>query len=288
MRYTEIKVTFTTTTSEEQKEIIVAELGDMGCESFVEEGWQLSAYIQTEEFVRNREDIINYTSTITNSKCEIKEMENKNWNEVWETNFSPIVVNENCAVRAPFHEPMHYATELIIMPRMAFGTGHHQTTQLMIEEILAMEVEGLSGLDMGCGTGVLAIAATIKGAQHVDAIDIDEWAFDNVMENAAHNSVEGKITAFWGDASLLEMGGSLVEVQYDFILANINRNILVRDMPIYLSHLKEGGEILFSGFLEDDVIIMQKRGEELGLTTEKVNNRDKWYMVKFKKMPNNK
>lgn len=283
MTYTEIKIQFSVQTSDEQKEIHVAELGDLGCESFTTEGWQVSAYIQTSDFIDNREDLLNYLSTITNATYEIKEMENKNWNEVWEANFEPIVVNESCAVRAPFHSPMHYPTELIIMPRMAFGTGHHQTTQLMIEEILMMDVKGKTGLDMGCGTGVLAIAALIKDAFYMDAIDIDEWAYDNVIENATHNGVEKKISAYWGDASLLEKEGVLATATYDFILANINRNILLRDMPIYLEHLKEGGEILFSGFLEDDVPLMQTKGVELGLTFVKESNRDKWYMVKFKK-----
>lgn len=283
MTYTEIKIQFSVQTSDEQKEIHVAELGDMGCESFTTEGWQVTAYIQTPDFIKNREEILSYLSTISNSTNEIKEMENKNWNEVWEANFEPIVVNEQCAVRAPFHTPMHYPIELIIMPRMAFGTGHHQTTQLMIEEILTMDVKGKTGLDMGCGTGVLAIAALVKDAFYMDAIDIDEWAYDNVIENATHNGVEKKISAYWGDASLLEKEGLLAPANYDFILANINRNILLRDMPIYLEHLNEGGEILFSGFLEDDVPLMQKRGAELGLTFSKENHRDKWYMVKFKK-----
>lgn len=283
MTYTEIRIQFSAPVSEEQKEIYVAELGEMGCESFIEEGWCQLAYIQTSDFVRSSDDIIHYLSTIENAKYEIKEMENKNWNEIWESNFDSIVVNDKCAVRAPFHAPMGYPTEIIIMPRMAFGTGHHQTTQLMIDEILQMNIKGQTGLDMGCGTGVLAIAALIREAFYMDAIDIDEWAFDNVMENATYNGVVKKISAYWGDASLLEKDGVLETATYDFILANINRNILIRDMPIYLNHLKMGGEILFSGFLEDDVPMIRKRGEELGLIFVKESNRNKWYMVKFKK-----
>lgn len=277
MVYTEIKIVFSQSVNDDTKGIYIAELGDLGCESFAEEGRQLLAYIQSSDFLSNEEEIIEYTRSIPNSKYEVKEMEDKNWNEVWEANFEPITVNEICSVRAPFHAPSNAPVELIIMPRMAFGTGHHQTTQLMIEEILRMDVEHKTGLDMGCGTGVLAIAALVRGATHMDAIDIDEWAYDNVMENATHNGVEGQITAFWGDASLLEKEGT----QYDFILANINRNILLRDMPIYLSRLKTGGEILFSGFLEDDVPMMKERAAELGLAFQKVCPKEKWYMLKF-------
>lgn len=283
MKYTEIKLLFQSSVSDDTKGIYIAELGDLGCDSFSEEGWQLLAYIQNGDFAKNSEEIKSYLSSIPNSKYEIKEMEDKNWNEVWESNFDPIVVNEMCAVRAPFHEPMDYPIELVIMPRMAFGTGHHQTTQLMIDEILQMDIKDKKGLDMGCGTGVLAIAALIKEASYIDAIDIDEWAYDNVMENATHNGVEKKISAYWGDASLLEKDGTLENEQYDFILANINRNILTRDMPIYLTHLKNGGEILFSGFLEDDITIMKNRGTELGLTFVKVNSKDKWHLLKFRK-----
>lgn len=279
MIYTEIKIVFNRSVTDDTKGIYIAELGDLECESFVEEGRQLLAYLQTADFVKNREEILSYLCTIPNAIYEIKEMEDKNWNEVWESNFESITVNEMCAVRAPFHAPMNAPVELIIMPRMAFGTGHHQTTQLMIEEILQMDVEGKTGLDMGCGTGVLAIAALVRGAVHMDAIDIDEWAYDNVMENATHNGVEKKITAFWGDASLLEKETTL----YDFIFANINRNILLRDMPIYLNRLKNGGEILFSGFLEDDVPMMKERANELGLAFQKVCPKEKWFMLKFQK-----
>lgn len=281
MEYTEIKITLPASLSDDIKGIYISELGDLGCDSFSEERNFLMAYIPSTLYLQSKDAISAYINTLPNCKSEIKVIADQNWNELWESNFSTIIVNERCAVRAPFHEPTGYETEIIIMPRMAFGTGHHQTTQLMIDEILNMDVKGKSGLDMGCGTGVLAIAALIKGAFYMDAIDIDEWAYDNVMENAKHNAVDAKISAYWGDAALLENEGILATQQYDFIFANINRNILMRDMPIYLNRLKHEGEILFSGFLEDDVEMMKNRAFEFGLQFEKVASRDKWYMLKF-------
>lgn len=282
MKYTEIRLSFLSSVNDETKEIYIAELGELSCDSFMDEGRQLSAYIQTCDLETNREEIISFLDGLPKVNYEIKEMEDKNWNEEWESNFDKIIVNEHCAVRAPFHEPLGYDTEIIIMPRMAFGTGHHQTTQLMIEEILKMELTGKKGLDMGCGTGVLAIAALVKGASFMDAIDIDEWAYDNVIENGENNGVRDKIQPFWGDASLLETG-ELREACYDMIFANINRNILIRDMQIYVSRMAEGATILFSGFLEDDVPLIRERAESLGLDFVAYHSKDKWFMVKFVK-----
>ena len=283
MEYTEIRLMLPNSISEDVKGIYISDLGDLGCDSFSEERNFLMAYIPSPDYKKNIEEISTYLNTIPNSKSEIKVIADQNWNELWESNFDTIIINDKCAVRAPFHEPLGYETELVIMPRMAFGTGHHQTTQLMIDEILACDLKGKSGLDMGCGTGVLAIAALVRGAFYMDAIDIDEWAYDNVIENALNNSVGANISAYWGDAALLEKEGILVGQSYDFIFANINRNILLRDMPIYLDRLKQNGEILFSGFLEDDVDMMKNRASELGLTFDKVSSRDKWYMLKFRK-----
>lgn len=282
MKYSEIRLTFLASVSDEAKEILIAELGELGCDSFMDEGRQLSAYIQTSDLEETKAEITSLLDIIPKMTYQIKEMEDKNWNEEWESNFDKIIVNDSCAVRAPFHEPLGYETEIVIMPRMAFGTGHHQTTQLMIEEILKMELSGKKGLDMGCGTGVLAIAALIKGASFMDAIDIDEWAYDNVIENGENNGVKDKIQPFWGDASLLE-SGELKDARYDVIFANINRNILIRDMEIYVSRMAEESAILFSGFLEDDVPLIRERGEALGLDFVEYHSKDKWFMVKFVK-----
>lgn len=284
MKYTEIKIMFLSNISEDDKGICIAELGDLGCDSFAEEGRQLSAYIENDLYATNKEAIGEYLKTLPKNRTDIKEMEDKNWNEVWESNFEPIIINANTAVRAPFHEAMGYENEFIIMPRMAFGTGHHQTTQLMIEGIFASDMEGKKVLDMGCGSGVLAIAALKKGAVSADAIDIDEWAYDNVMENATHNGVQSKIRAFWGDASIIDGGGVCENEEYDFIFANINRNILLRDMEIYLRRLRSRGEILFSGFLETDIDMMCEHATGLGLKLKYSGSRDKWYMLQFSKL----
>ncbi len=280
MKYSEIKIIFKGNVSENQRGIYIAEMGDMGCDSFTEEGWHLNCYIQGAELEKNKEVIEDYLKGIDRSSYQITDIEDKNWNEEWEANFSPIVVNGECVVRAPFHEPMGYANEIVIMPRMAFGTGHHETTQLMIEAILSLKLDGANILDMGCGTGVLGIVALLKGASSADAIDIDEWAYDNVLENGELNGVREGISPFWGDASILE-SGDLRDASYDLILANINRNILIRDMEIYVSHLKSGGMILFSGFLESDISMMCDRANSLNLSHMTTLSKNKWYMLTF-------
>ena len=281
MEYTEIKLTLQKSISEDTKGIYISDLGDLGFDSFSEEGNLVMAYIPSVDYHKNIDEISTYLKSIPNCNSEMKIVADQNWNALWESNFDTIIVNDKCAIRAPFHEPLGYDVEIVIMPRMAFGTGHHQTTQLMIDEVLNSDMQGKMGLDMGSGTGILAIAAVISGASYVDAVDIDEWAYDNITENTVRNSVDAKISSYLGDASLFEGEGILAGQTYDFILANINRNILLRDMPIYLSRLKSKGEILFSGFLESDVDILKDKAGTLGLTFAKVATREKWYMLKF-------
>ena len=283
MEYTEIKLTLQKSISEDTKGIYISDLGDLGFDSFSEEGNLVMAYIPSVDYQKNIDEISTYLKSIPNCNSEMKIVADQNWNALWESNFDTIIVNDKCAIRAPFHEPLGYDVEIVIMPRMAFGTGHHQTTQLMIDEVLNSDMQGKMGLDMGSGTGILAIAAVISGASYVDAVDIDEWAYDNITENTVRNSVDAKISSYLGDASLFEGEGILSGQTYDFILANINRNILLRDMPIYLSRLKSKGEILFSGFLESDVDILKEKANMLGLTFLKVATREKWYMLKFVK-----
>lgn len=283
MEYVEIKLILPNSVDENTKGIYISDLADLGCDSFSQEKNFIMGYITSVDYAKSIKEISCYIESIPHCTNEIKIIADQNWNELWESNFTTITINDRCTVRAPFHEKVGSEIEIIIMPRMAFGTGHHQTTQLMVDEILNMNLIGKSGLDMGCGTGILAITALIRGASYLDAIDVDEWAYGNVMENAKHNSVEPKISAYWGDAALLEGDGILSTQLYDFIFANINCNILLRDMSIYVDRLKTDGEILFSGFLDSDVERMKNRATELGLEFIELFSRDKWYMLKFSK-----
>jgi ribosomal protein L11 methyltransferase len=215
------------------------------------------------------------TSSIPDLKIswEIKTIEATNWNAEWEKSFDPISVDGACLIRAPFHEIQgDYKFVITIEPKMSFGTGHHATTHLIISEMLQMEWDGLDVLDMGSGTAVLAILAEKMGARDIDAIDIDEWAFENAEENASRNDCS-KIRCLLGGAELLG------DKKYDIILANINRNILLRDMHLYRAVLKDGGKILFSGFYEQDVTELEKVATPLGLKIQNKRLMNEWCML---------
>ncbi len=216
------------------KEILIAELAEIGFESFIDFEEGIRAYIKENDF---KNELINDISLIANPnfkiQYEIKQIQNQNWNKTWEESFSPIIVNDECAIRAPFHDNFGLQYEIVINPQMSFGTGHPETTYLMIEKMLGLEMNGDAVLDMGCGTGVLAILAAKKGATKVVAIDIDDWAYENTLENIRNNSCE-EILVKKGGAELIE------GLSFNLILANINRNILLNDIKYYskaLQHL---------------------------------------------------
>jgi ribosomal protein L11 methyltransferase len=202
----------------------------------------------------------------------------KNWNEEWEKNyFKPINVDNKCIIHSTFHTDYPEAEyEIIIDPKMAFGTGHHATTSQMVSGTLGMDLKGKSVLDMGCGTGVLAMLASMKGAEPILAIDIDSWSYDNTLENMSINNIDN-IEVKCGDASLLTEG------EFDVILANINRNILLNDMPTYVARLNKGGELLMSGFYSEDLHLIQNKAKELGLTYAYHKVKDDWTVVNFYK-----
>ncbi len=277
MNYIEYKFCFVKYLSEDEMGLIISDLGDIGFESFVEEDLVLLAYIQSGDLVGRLFEIEEYIAENikTFKSVDKKEIEQQNWNELWESNFSPTIVNERCVVRAPFHQSHNMEYELVIMPKMSFGTGHHETTRLMMCDIFEIDVEGKKGLDMGCGTGVLGILAAMRGAKHLDIIDIDQWAYDNAIENVEQNNVSDKITVKIGDAALL------VGCNYEFILANINRNILINDMQIYSNALCCGGSIAISGFLKEDIDMLVEKAKECGLTFQKTNSFEKWQMIRF-------
>ena len=256
-------------------EILIAELGYAGFESFVETEEGVTAYIQKEEW---QDNILDDIHVLNSDEFEIsythEDIEQTNWNEEWEKNFKPIVVDATCSVRAPFHDKPNTQYDIVIEPKMSFGTGHHETTHMMIQHILSNDVAGKSVLDMGCGTGVLAILAEMKGAKPIDAIDIDNWCYLNSLENVERNNCS-EISMYEGDATLLK------EKQYDVIIANINRNILLRDLKIYISCLNSNGMLLLSGFYSHDIPVIEQECNLHGLKLKKTLQRNNWVSLKF-------
>ena len=205
----------------------------------------------------------------------MKEIAQVNWNSEWEKNFDPIDVDGVVYIRAPFHEnKTGYQYPMLIEPKMSFGTGHHQTTHMMIQWLLETPTEGLKVLDMGCGTGILGILAGMRGAAAIHGIDIDTWCIENTLENAQRNNVE--MTAEVGGA------GALSDI-YEVICANINLNVLLADMKSYASALSSGGTIFFSGFYEENIPALREAAELAGLTYHGVKSREQWRSIKMTK-----
>lgn len=272
-----VQLLFTLEPVQPASEILMAELAQIGFESFVELEHGLEAYIPQTDF---KEESLQEVSLLKNSEFSIEYTTNtiapKNWNEVWESDFKPIVVDNRCAVRADFHEPIAADYELIITPKMSFGTGHHQTTYMMLQHVLDLELEGATVLDMGCGTGVLAILAVKKGASSADAIDIEPWCFENSKENALLNACNN-IQAYEGDANLL------VGKKYDLIIANINKNVLLQDIPTYASCLNDKGILLLSGFYASDIEDIKRVCTSVQLEYTSHLEKENWVAVKFSK-----
>ena len=258
-------------------EILIAELGEKAFESFIETDNGFSAFVQKDLYTDDiLDDIFLMTSPEFTISYTIEEIEQVNWNEEWEKNFEPIDVDGNCHVRAPFHPKTEAEFDIIIEPKMSFGTGHHETTHMMIQHLLETDVTNLKTLDMGCGTAILAILAEMKGAKPIDAIDIDNWCYLNSIENAERNNCS-EITVYEGDASLV------VGKKYDLIIANINRNILLNDMQQYVDCLNENGTLLLSGFYTEDIQFINESCVNKGLTYIKQFERNNWVSLKYKK-----
>lgn len=256
-------------------EILIAELGEMAFESFTETETGVSAFVQKDLW---DEMILDNVNILSSEEFEIdytyEEIEQVNWNEEWEKNFEPIDVDRKCHVRAPFHPKTNAEFDILIEPKMSFGTGHHETTHMMIQQLLSMDITGLKTLDMGCGTAILAILAEMKGAQPIDAIDIDNWCYLNSIENAERNNCK-QITVYEGEASLLE------GKKYDLIIANINRNILLNDMQAYVDSLNPKGTLLLSGFYTEDIPFIDASCTEKGLTYVKKFERNNWVSLNY-------
>jgi len=266
MQYMQVQFTCVPN-SEVITDILSAGLAEIGFETFVTSVDGVEAYIDAILADFPMESSITY---------QCYEQEDKNWNEEWEKNyFQPIVIDDICCIHSSFHQPEGtFRYHILIDPKMAFGTGHHQTTGLILKEILAMELSHRAVLDMGCGTAVLAILASMKGANPVTAIDIDEWAYHNALENIRLNKA-GNIRVLKGGAE------QLGDESYDVIFANINRNILLHDIPLYTGVLNRGGQLIMSGFYKEDIPAIRVKAEEADLTYSHFSEMDQWVAVTF-------
>lgn len=267
--------------TETVNDVLAAVLGEAGFESFVEREGGLSAYIQQslcdEETIKNA--LADFPLPDTQITYSYVEAEDKNWNEEWEKNFfQPIVIGDRCVIHSTFHTDVPKAEyDIVINPQMAFGTGHHETTSLIIGELLDSELQGKSLLDMGCGTSILAILARMRGAAPCTAIDIDEWCVRNSIENIELNQVTD-ITVEQGDAAALAGKGP-----FDIVIANINRNILLNDMKQYVACMHPGSELYMSGFYVDDIPVIREEAERNGLSFVHYKEKNRWAAVKLQK-----
>ncbi|MES2628719.1 MAG: 50S ribosomal protein L11 methyltransferase [Bacteroidota bacterium] len=273
-----IQLTATISPKQPGTDILIAELADAGFESFEETGDGLKAWAQ-EELLDNEalQQIPMLSDNEFKVSYSLEKIEDKNWNEEWESNFSPIELNENAVIKASFHTTRPYAHEFLISPKMAFGTGHHETTWLMANALFTMDLGGKKVLDMGCGTGILAVIAEKLGATELVAIDIEEPAIENTYEHLDINQCS-KTEVRLGGAEVLKEDES-----FDVILANINRNVLTRDMRHYVKVLKTGGLILFSGFFTTDVEIITAEATKNGLLSVSESSKNNWAQLTFSK-----
>jgi len=269
-----IELAVTVSPLEPFRDLFIAQLGAVGFESFSETEEGFAAYILKEDYSASAAMVQMQWDGVTVSVKE-QEIEQVNWNAEWERNFNPIEVDGRVYIRAPFHaERAGFEYAMLIEPKMSFGTGHHQTTHMMIQWLLETPSNHVDVLDMGCGTGILGILAGMRGAKSVHGIDVDTWCIENTLENAQRNGV----------AMTADLGGSeVLSGTYDLILANINLNVLLADIAHYEKALRTGGNIFFSGFYEDNVPTLRAAAEALGLTFEGLKAREQWRSIKMVK-----
>ncbi len=258
-------------------EILVAQLSNLGFEGFIEKSDGIEAYIMDKYY---KESLLEEVQILRNTKFSIqfsfKKVEPINWNSKWESSYDPVIVNNKCIVKATFHQTFGYDYEIIIHPKMSFGTGHHETTNMMIQLILDNQLLNKSILDVGCGTAILSILAEKRGAQSIHAVDTDEWSYENSLENTKLNKCK-KINIFKGDIFLVK------HKKFDVIMANINRNILLEQIPQYVSCLNDDGFLFLSGFFEDDISKFKLKIASLNLTLCSKISKNGWVAIKLKK-----
>lgn len=278
MKYIQVNFSFTAI-EEYQQDLLIAELGDIGFNTFEDTADGFMAFIDFPAYSEDQlKSVLEQFEGEFKSSYEVVEIAGKNWNEEWEKNFEPLIIADQCYVRATFHQPQsQYPYEIVIDPKMAFGTGHHQTTTMMMQYLLDTDLHGKSLLDMGCGTAILAILAAKKGATELVAIDNDEVCYHSTIENAALNNI-ASIEAICG-------GKEVIPARiFDVILANINRNILLDQIPIYARVLKAGGGIFFSGFYESpDLDMIKQACEPFGIRYINHKKTGDWVAAYFKK-----
>lgn len=261
------------------RDVLNAQLADVAYESFVETETGFEAFIPTKNFSEeNLNNVLNAFSDDFSFEVKTELIKDQNWNKVWEKNyFKPLVIGDECMIRAPFHTEYPNAKyEIVIEPNMAFGTGNHETTSTIIESILQNDLSGKTILDMGCGTGILSILASLKGAKQITSIDIDKWSYEGTRENAALNNIKN-IEAKLGDASILG------NEKYDLIFANIHKNVLLNDMQAYFNVLNNGGTLIMSGFYTEDIADIKQKAESLGLTDAGFVVKNNWTAHSFTK-----
>ena len=276
MQYTEVDIRLNPVAP--FADILVARLNEIEFESYNEDETGVKAYVQTHLLDESAvAAIIAEVAKLCEISYAIIKVKQENWNIQWETNFDPVIINDKCVIRAHFHQPIHdLEFEIVITPKMSFGTGHHETTSLIMCEMFNLDFKEKLVLDMGCGTGVLAILASKLGASSLVGIDFDEWAVENAEENSALNFVDN-IDYIHGDADYIG------DATFDIILANINRNIILKDIEKYVDAMNEKSEIILSGFLKEDIPLILEKSKQLGLDLVVSKNRNKWQMLYLKK-----
>ena len=269
-----IEVTVKVEPLEPFRDLFIAQLGAVGFESFKENKKGFKAYIKDHDYDSKSLQAALEWDGVTVS-FSVDEIEQVNWNAEWENNFDPIEVDGRVFIYAPFHQKKSgFEYSILIEPKMSFGTGHHQTTHMMIQWLLETDFTGHSVLDMGCGTGILGILAEMRGASLVHGIDLDSWCIENTLENAQRN--QSKMTASRG-------GAESIKDTYNTICVNINLNVLLSDMKSYADALKKGGNIFFSGFYQEDISSVRRSAEDHGLSYVSVKEREKWSSIKMVK-----
>lgn len=272
-----IKVDFTIRPPEPFRDILIASLSEAGFESFMETETGLQAFIPESSFDSSFPDQLELLKgDLAAVSYQVETIAEQNWNAVWESDFHPIEVGDKCRIRAPFHASRDVQYEIIVAPKMSFGTGHHETTWLMMKQMLDLEIAGKSVLDMGTGTGVLAILAAKMGAAEVVAIDNDSHAFENAIENVALNQPVD-IAVEKGAAD--QINGRTFQV----ILANINKNVLLHDMQTFTDALEKEGKLLLSGFFESDVTDLVRKAETCGLRLHRKSEKNHWAVLELQK-----